>query len=93
MCTCTILESTHLLSRSECTSSPHRRSGKEDKQVKQRDYVTSSQSDEGPHHHNTPEMFNFVRTSIYYTLVVCYHAQSKWEKKNKKRREDSYLHG
>ena len=53
--------------------------------VKQHDYVTSSQSDEGLHHHNTNEMFNFLRTTVYYTLVVCYHAQSKWEKGIKKR--------
>ena len=72
---------------SECTRSPHRRGGKEDKQVKQHDYVTSSQSDEGLHHHNTSKMF--VRITVYYTLVACYHAQSKWEKVNKKRREGS----
>ena len=69
-------KSTYSLSSSECTSSPHR-SGKKDKQVKQHDYVTSPQSDEGLHHHNTSKMFNFVRTTVYYTLVVCYHAQSK----------------
>ena len=72
---------------SECTSSPHRRGGKEEKQVKQHDYVTSSQSDEALHHHNTSKMF--VRITVYYTLVACYHAQSKWEKVNKKRREGS----
>ena len=60
--------------------------GKEDKQVKQHDYVTSSQSDEGPNHHNTSKMFNSVRSTVYYTLVECYHAQSKREKGNKKRR-------
>ena len=86
-------QSTYLLSSSECTSSPHRGSGKEDKQVKQHDYTTSSQSDEGLHHHNTSKMFNFVRTIVYYTLVLCSHAQSKWEKGNKRRREGSYLHG
>ena len=43
----------------------------EDKQVKQHDYVTSSQSDEGLYHHNTGKMFNSVRTTAYYTLVVC----------------------
>ena len=68
--------STYRLSRSESTSSPHRRSGKKDKQVKQHDYVTSSQSDQGLHQ-NTSKMFNSVRTTVYYTLVVCYHAQSK----------------
>jgi len=52
-------------------------SGKKDKQVKQYDYVTSSQSDEGLHHHNTSKTFNFVRTTVYYTIVVCYHEQSK----------------
>jgi len=26
-----------------------------------------------------------VRTTVYYTLVVCYHAQSKQEKENKRR--------
>ena len=59
--------------------------GKKDKQVKQYDYVTSSRSHEGLHHHNTSKMFNFVRTIVYYTLVVCYHAQSKQEKENKRR--------
>ena len=59
-----------------------------DKQFKHHDYVTSSQSDQGLHHHNTSKMFNCVRTTVYYTLVVCYHAQSKGEKGNK-RREDS----
>ena len=44
--------STYLLSRSECTSLQHRRGGKENKQVKH-EYLTSSQSDEGIHHHNT----------------------------------------
>ena len=60
--------------------------------MKQHDYVTSTQSDQGLHHLNTSKMFNSVRTTVYYTLVVCYHAQSKWEKGNKKRREGSYLH-
>ena len=46
----------------------HRRGGKEDKQVKQHDYVTSSQSDEGLHHHNTSKMF--VHITVYCTLVV-----------------------
>ena len=63
---------------------------KEEKQVKQHDYVTSSQSHEGLHHQNTSKMFNFAHTTVYYTLLVCYHAQSKWEKGNK-RREGSYL--
>ena len=49
----TFENSTYILSRSECTSSPHRRGGKEYKQVKQHDYVTSSQSDEGLKPHNT----------------------------------------
>ena len=78
-----------MLSRSEWTSSPHRRSGKEDKQVKQHDYVTSSQSDQHLHYLNTSKMFNSVHTTVYYTLVVCYHAQSKLEKANKKRKEGS----
>ena len=56
-----------------------------DKQVKQHDYVTSSQSDEGLHQHNTSKMFNSVCNTVYYTLVVCYHAQSKGEKGNKRR--------
>ena len=72
--------STYSLNRSESTSSTHRRSGKEDKQVKQHDYATSSLSDQGLHHHNTSKMFNSVRTTVYYTPVVCYHAQSKREK-------------
>ena len=63
----------------------HHGSGKKDKKVKQHDYVTSSQSDEGLHHHNTSKMFNSVRTTVYYTLVVCYHAHSKQEKGNKRR--------
>ena len=79
--------STYGLSRSESTSSPHKRSGKKDKQAKQHDYVTSSQSDEGLHHLNTSKMFNSVRTTVYYTLVVCYHAQGIGEKGNRKRRE------
>ena len=91
ICTCTILIVNLPPGRSECTSLPHRRGGKKDKQVKQHDYVTSSQSDEGLHHHNTSKMFNFVCTTVYYTLVVCYHAQSKRKKGNKKRREGSYL--
>ena len=66
--------------------------GQEDKQVKQHDYVTSSQSDEGLHYQNTSKIFNFECTTVYYTLVVCYHSQSKWEKGNKKRREGGYLH-
>ena len=74
-----------MLSRSESTSSPHRKSGKEDKQVKQHDNVTSSQSDQRLHYLNTSKMFNSVRTTVYYTLVVCYHAQSKREKGNKRR--------
>ena len=78
-----------MLSRSESTSSPHTRSGKKDKQVKQHDYVTSSQSDQGLHHLNTKKMFNSVRTTVYYTPVVCYHAESKGEKGTKKRREGS----
>ena len=76
-----------MLSRSESTSSSHRRSGKKDKQVKQHDYVTSLQSDQGLHHQNLCKIFNSVRTTVYYTLVVYYHAQSKREKGNKKRRE------
>ena len=55
--------------------------------MKQHDYVISSHSDEGLHHHNTSEMFNSVHTIVYYTLVVCY--QSKGEKGNKKRKEFS----
>ena len=47
----------------------------EDKQVKQHDYVTPSQFDEGLHHHNISKMF--VHVTVYYTLVVGYHAQSK----------------
>ena len=70
--------------------SQERKSGKEDKQVKQHNYVTSSLSDEGLNHHNTSKMFNFVCTTVYYTPVVCNHAQSKWEKGNK-RREGSYI--
>ena len=70
----------------ESISSPHR-SGKKDKQVKQHDYITSSQSDKGLHHHNTSKMFNSVCTTIYYTQVVRYHAQSKQEKGNKKSRK------
>ena len=31
----------------------------------------------------------YARITVYYTLVVCYHAQSKWEKGNTKRREGS----
>ena len=58
-----------------------------DKQVKHYDYATSSQSDEGLHHLNTSKMFNCVRTTVYYAPVVCYHAQSKREKGNKKRSE------
>ena len=73
-----------MLSRSESTSSPHR-SEKKDKQVKQHDYVTSSQSDQGLHYLYTSKMFNSVRTTVYYTLVVCYHAQSKGEKGNKRK--------
>ena len=42
---------------------------KEDKQVKQHDYVTSSQSDEGLNYHKSIKMFNFVRTTVYYTLL------------------------
>jgi len=57
---------------------------RKDKQVKQHDYVTSSQSDQGLHQ-NTSKMFNSVRTTVYYTLVVYYHAQSKGEKGNKRR--------
>ena len=38
----------------------------------------------------TIEVKMFVRITVYYTLVVCYHAQSKWEKGNTKRREGSY---
>ena len=63
-------------------------SEKKDKQVKQDDYETSSQSDEGLYHHNTNKMFNSVHTTVYYTLVVCYHVQSKREKGNKKRRKE-----
>ena len=74
---------------SECTSSPHRRPGKKDKQVKQHDYVISSQSDEGLHQLNTRKMLNSVCTTVYYTPVVCHHAQSKGEKGNKRRREGS----
>ena len=70
----------------------YRRSGKEDKQVNQNDYVTSSQSDEGLHHHNTCKMFNIAHTTVYYTPGVCYHVQSVWEKWIK-RREGSYLCG
>ena len=35
--------------------------------------TTSSQCDKGLHHHNTNKMSNFV----YYTLVMCYHAQRR----------------
>ena len=59
--------------------------GKKDKQVKQHDYINSSQSVQGLHHLNTSKMFNSVRTAVYYTLVVCYHAQSIGEKGNKRR--------
>ena len=62
-------KSTYSLIRSECTSSSHRRGGKEDKQVKQHDYVTSSQSDKDQHHHNTSKMS--VRITVDYILVVC----------------------
>ena len=54
---------------SECTSSPHRRGEKEDKQVKQHDHVTSTQSDEGLYHHNTFKVS--PRITIYYTLLLC----------------------
>ena len=64
----------------------------EDKQVKQHHYVISSLFNEGLHHHKTSKMFKFVRNTFYYTLLVCYHAQNKWEKGNNKRREGSYLH-
>ena len=66
----------------------HRRSGKEDKQVKQHDYGTSSQSDEGLYHNTSKcsTLYIHVPLSINYTLVVCYHVQSKCEK-------GSYLHG
>ena len=74
---------------SEWTSSPHKRSGKEDKQVKQHDYITSSQSDQGLPYLNTSKMFNSVCTTVYYTLIVCYHAQSIRDKGNKKMREGS----
>jgi len=47
------------------------------------------QSDEDLHHLNTSKMFNSVRTTVYYTPVVCYRAQSKGEKENKKRRKGS----
>jgi len=57
---------------------------RKEKQVKQYDYVTSSQSD-GLHHLNTSKMFSCVLTTVYYTLVVCYHSQSKQEKGNKRR--------
>ena len=59
---------------------------------KSKDYVTSSLSDQGLHHHNTSKMFNYIPTTVYYTLVVCCHAQRNGEKRNKKRREGSYLH-
>ena len=83
--------STYRLSRSECTSSPHQKR-KGEKQVKQHDYTTSSQCDkglvdEGLHHHNASKIYNFVSTIVYFTLVVCYHAQSKQKKGNEKREE------
>ena len=28
-------------------------------------------------------MFHFAHTTVYYTQVVCYHAQSVWEKGGK----------
>ena len=62
---------------------------RKDKQFKQHDYVTSSQSDEGLHHHNTSKMLKSVRTTVYYTLVVCYHDQCKRGKGNKT--EGTYL--
>ena len=58
--------------------------GKKDKQVKQHDYVNSPQSDQLLHYLNTSKMLNSVRTTAYYTLVVCYHAQSIREKGNKR---------
>ena len=64
-------------SNHKLTTSQNRGSGKEDKRVKQHDYATSSQSDQGLHHHNTSKTFNFVRTTIYYTLVMCYNAESR----------------
>ena len=63
--------------------------GKKYKQAKQHGYVTSSQSDQRLHYLNTSKMFNSVRTTVYYTLVVCYHAKSKGEKRNKRRRDGS----
>ena len=54
------------LSRSESTSSPHR-SGKEDKQVKQHDYVTSSQYDQGLHHHKTSKIFSTLYAPLFIT--------------------------
>ena len=62
----------------------------EDKQVKQQDYVTNSQSVQVLHYFNTSRMFNSVCTTVHYTLLVCYHAQSKGEKGNMKRREGSW---
>ena len=55
--------------------------------------VTWSQSDEGLHHHNTSKMFNFVCTSVYDILVLCSHAQSKWEKGNKRMKAAIYMGG
>ena len=69
-CTRTIQIVNLSLIRSERISSRYSRSGKKDKQVKQYDNVTSSQSEEGLHHLNTSKMFNSVHTTIYYTLVM-----------------------
>ena len=42
---------------------------------------------QGLNHLNTSKMFNSARTTVYYTLIVCYQAQGKRNKANKKRRE------
>ena len=57
----------------------HRRSGKEDKQVKQHDYDSLMKV-----YIITPVKCStlYIPLSINYTLVVCYHVQSKCEKGN-----------
>ena len=59
-------------------NAPHRRLGKEDKQVKQHDHVTCLMR---VYIITTPVNCS---TLLRTTLVVCY-AQSKWEKRNEKK--------
>ena len=75
----------------------HIRKGKEKNKSNNMIIQPSSQCDkglvdEGLHHHNASKIFNFVSTIVYFTLVVCYYAQSKQKKGNEKREEGSYLH-